>query len=97
MAILGGLDIHRRQIAYDWIDTHTGESCRGQLSPATGLELRELLRAGTLPSPGCQPPTSPTPAPRSADAVPWSASAPAGTSASTPSCSTTACLSAPSC
>jgi hypothetical protein len=35
MAIVGGLDIHRRQITYDWIDTDTGETRRGQLSPAT--------------------------------------------------------------
>jgi hypothetical protein len=40
MAIVGGLDIHRRQITYDYLDTTTGETCRGQLSPATRLELR---------------------------------------------------------
>jgi transposase len=39
MAIVGGLDIHRRQITYDWIDTDSGETCRGQLSPATRVEL----------------------------------------------------------
>ncbi|HEX2184854.1 MAG TPA: transposase [Chloroflexota bacterium] len=43
MAIVGGLDIHRRQITYDILDTDTGESCRGQLSPATRLELRAWL------------------------------------------------------
>jgi hypothetical protein len=43
MAIVGGLDIHRRQITYDWIDTDSGETCRGQLSPATRLELRAWL------------------------------------------------------
>jgi transposase len=43
MAIVGGLDIHRRQITYDWIDTATGETCRGQLSPASRLELRAWL------------------------------------------------------
>jgi transposase len=43
MAILGGLDIHRRQITYDWIDIDTGETGRGQLSPATRLELRAWL------------------------------------------------------
>jgi transposase len=43
MAIVGGLDIHRRQITYDCIDTTTGESCRGQLSPATPTELRGWL------------------------------------------------------
>jgi hypothetical protein len=161
MAIVGGLDIHRRQITYDILDTTTGETRRGQLSPATRLELRawlarftgqqadfaleattgwrfvaeELQRAGAVahlaepadtralrgpkrraktdradahtcascfalgrcPSPGCHLRTSPTPAPRSGCAVPWSVSAPAGISASTRSCSTTACLSVPSC
>jgi transposase len=43
MAILGGLDIHRRQITYDILDTGTGETRRGQLSPATRLELRGWL------------------------------------------------------
>ena len=43
MAIVGGLDIHRRQITYDWIDTDSGETGRGQLSPATRVELRAWL------------------------------------------------------
>ena len=43
MAIVGGLDIHRRQITYDWIDTGSGETRRGQLGPATRLELRAWL------------------------------------------------------
>jgi transposase len=43
MASVGGLDIHRRQITYDWIDTTTGETGRGQLSPATRLEVRAWL------------------------------------------------------
>jgi transposase len=38
MAIVGGLDIHRRQITDDILDTTTGETRRGQLSPATRLE-----------------------------------------------------------
>jgi len=161
MAIVGGLDIHRRQITYDWIDTDSGETCRGQLSPATRLELRawlarftgqqadfaleattgwrfvaeELQRAGagahlaepadtralrgpkrraktdrTMPatcasccvaapclSPGRHRRTSLTPGPRSGSAEPWSVSARAGTSASTPSCSTMGCPSVLSC
>src|SRR5512133_392363 len=47
MAIVGGLDIHRRQITYDWIDTASGETCRGQLSPATRRELRTWLEQFT--------------------------------------------------
>src|SRR6266511_3209590 len=43
MAIVGGLDIHRRQITYDYLATTTGETCRGQLSPATRPELRAWL------------------------------------------------------
>jgi hypothetical protein len=43
MAIVGGLNLHRRQITYDWIDTDTGETGRGQLSPATRTELRGWL------------------------------------------------------
>jgi transposase len=43
MAIVGGLDIHRRQITYDLLDTDTGETRRGQLSPATRPELRVWL------------------------------------------------------
>ena len=43
MAIVGGLDIHRRQITYDILDTTTGETRRGRLSPATRLELRAWL------------------------------------------------------
>jgi transposase len=39
MAVVGGLDIHRRQITYDSLDTGSGETRRGQLSPATRLEL----------------------------------------------------------
>jgi transposase len=43
MAIVGGLDIHRRQITFDILDTATGETRRGRLSPATRLELRAWL------------------------------------------------------
>jgi hypothetical protein len=43
MAIVGGLDIHRRQITFDYLDTMTGETRRGQLSPASRLEVRAWL------------------------------------------------------
>jgi transposase len=43
MAILGGLDIHRRQITFDILDTATGETHRGQLAPASRVELRAWL------------------------------------------------------
>jgi hypothetical protein len=43
VATVGGLGIHRRQTTYDWIGTDTGEARRGQLRPATRLELRPRL------------------------------------------------------
>ena len=42
MPIVGGLDIHRKQITFDYLDTVTGQVCRGQISPAD----REHLRGG---------------------------------------------------
>ena len=42
MPIVGGLDIHRRQITFDYLDTETGQVRRGQIAPAD----REHLRAG---------------------------------------------------
>jgi len=38
--IVGGLDVHRRQITYDWVDTETGEARRGRLAPADREHLR---------------------------------------------------------
>src|SRR4029450_7313047 len=43
MAIVGGLDIHRRQITYDILDTTTGETRTGQLTPPPRLELPPSL------------------------------------------------------
>jgi hypothetical protein len=34
MPIVGGLDIHRKQITSDYLDTVTGQVCRGQICPA---------------------------------------------------------------
>jgi transposase len=34
MPIVGGLDIHRKQITFDYLDTVTGEVQRGQIAPA---------------------------------------------------------------
>ena len=45
--ILGGFDVHRRQITYDWVDRATGEAQRGQITPATRQVLGEWL--GELP------------------------------------------------
>jgi hypothetical protein len=43
MPIVGGLDIHRKQITFDYLDTSTGEVCRGQVSPADRAHLRAWL------------------------------------------------------
>ena len=40
MPIVGGLDIHRKQITFDYLDTVTGQVCRGQVSPADRVHLR---------------------------------------------------------
>jgi hypothetical protein len=43
MPIVGGLDIHRKQITFDYRDTMTGQVCRGQISPADRVHLRAWL------------------------------------------------------
>src|SRR5258705_9771000 len=40
MPIVGGLDIHRKQITFDYLDTATGEVKRGQITPADRAHLR---------------------------------------------------------
>ncbi len=41
MTIVGGFDVHRAQITFDYLDTETGELSTGQIRPAT----REVLRS----------------------------------------------------
>ena len=41
MAIVGGFDIHRRQVTFDYLDTVAGQVRRGRIDPA----CRETLRA----------------------------------------------------
>jgi hypothetical protein len=43
MSIVGGLDIHRKQITFDYLDTETGQVQRGQISPADRVHLRAWL------------------------------------------------------
>jgi transposase len=43
MTIVGGLDVHRRQITFDYLDTDTGEVRRGRVSPATRRSFQEWL------------------------------------------------------
>ena len=42
-SIVGGLDIHRKQITFDYLDTVTGEVSRGQVAPADRVHLRAWL------------------------------------------------------
>lgn len=43
MSIIGGLDVHRAQITFDYLDTDTGEVSTGQVRPATRATLRRWL------------------------------------------------------
>jgi hypothetical protein len=43
MPIVGGLDIHRKQITFDYLDTATGEVKRGQITPADRAHVRAWL------------------------------------------------------
>ncbi len=43
MPIVGGLDIHRKQITFDYPGTVTGEVKRGQVAPADRAHLRAWL------------------------------------------------------
>jgi transposase len=36
MSIVGGLDIHRKQLTFDYLDTVTGRWCAGRSRPRTG-------------------------------------------------------------
>jgi transposase len=50
MSILGGLDVHRAQITFDWVDRDSGEARRGRIAPVTWAGLRAWL--GELPGTG---------------------------------------------
>src|SRR5256885_6261928 len=43
MSIVGGLDVHRRQITFDYVDTDTGRLLRGRIAPACRAVLRRWL------------------------------------------------------
>ena len=44
MRIVGGLDVHRAQITFDYVDVDTGDVRVGRIRPATRYEFREWLR-----------------------------------------------------
>jgi transposase len=43
MAIIGGFDLHRRQLTYDYLDVVTGQVDRGRVVPADRSHLRSFL------------------------------------------------------
>src|SRR6476620_4396456 len=43
MTIVGGLDIHRKQLTFDYLDTVTGQVVRGRVAPADREHLRAWL------------------------------------------------------
>jgi transposase len=43
MPIVGGLDIHRKQLTFDYLDTVTGQAVRGQVAPADREHLAAWL------------------------------------------------------
>lgn len=43
MTIVGGFDVHRAQITFDYLDTDVGEVSTGQIRPATRAVLRAWL------------------------------------------------------
>jgi transposase len=43
VTIVGGLDIHRAQLTFDYIDLDTGEVCTGRIAPADRERLRDWL------------------------------------------------------
>src|SRR4051795_10440386 len=53
MRIVGGLDIHRRQITFDYADERSGQIRRGRIAPADRMMLRRWLETtvGDTPTP----------------------------------------------
>jgi transposase len=43
MSIVGGLDVHRRQITFDYLETETGQVRRGRIAPACRQGMRRWL------------------------------------------------------
>jgi transposase len=43
VAIVGGIDIHRAQLTFDYVDLDSGEVFRGRIAPADRAQLRQWL------------------------------------------------------
>jgi transposase len=53
MGIVGGFDIHRRQITFDYLDERSGETRHGRIAPADRMLLRtRSLSTGGDAGPG---------------------------------------------
>jgi transposase len=50
MSIVGGLDIHRKQLTFDYLEVDTGQLRRGQITPADRAHLAAWLRERFDPS-----------------------------------------------
>src|SRR5690348_18252010 len=50
MPIVGGLDIHRKQITFDYLDTDTGAVQRGQIAQADRQHVAALLSSVAGPA-----------------------------------------------
>src|SRR5688500_16772344 len=42
--VVGGMDIHRAQLTFDYVDLDSGEAVRGQIAPADRDHLRQWLQ-----------------------------------------------------
>src|SRR3954468_25035279 len=51
MRIVGGLDIHRRQITFDYCDERSGQVRRGRIAPADRMMLRRWLESAITERP----------------------------------------------
>lgn len=51
MQIVGGLDVHRRQITFDYLDERSGQVRRGRIAPADRMLLRSWLKTTVDGSP----------------------------------------------
>ena len=59
MSIVGGLDVHRAQITYDYLDVETGEVEVGRIVPGSNFGIGCLVSTG-LPSTNSSLGSSPT-------------------------------------
>jgi transposase len=51
MRIVGGVDVHRRQITFDYLDERSGQCRRGRIAPADRMLLRRWLATNATERP----------------------------------------------